>query len=120
MSGANLIVRYFLVCCVLQGCSLLVQQSSICLDNPFIQYLAVTAPAVVESLKDPTKCEWGAGFKFGITATVFWGVAGLMVLFSSPPAVLDEPENNDVAAEQRDVEGGDNKPEEGGVEQPRE
>jgi hypothetical protein len=76
----------FLLCCILQGCSLLLLQSSICLDNPVIQYLtAAENTGVLATLQDPAKCGQAPGFKMSISAVVFWFVAGIIPLIVPAP-----------------------------------
>ncbi|KAG7371848.1 hypothetical protein IV203_017990 [Nitzschia inconspicua] len=81
----------FLVCCILQGCSLLMLQSSICLDNPVIQYLTATGNnGILNTLQDPEQCGRASGFKMSISAVVFWFVAGVIPLIVPAPCDSDE------------------------------
>lgn len=68
----------------LQGMTLMMQSSSLCLDNPVMQYLDSEAPAVRETFAD--ECEWGPGYKAAISAVVFWFVGGLLALASNGSA----------------------------------
>jgi hypothetical protein len=73
----------FLVMSILQGVTLLVLKSSVCLDNPVLQYLEARNPTRREIY--PDECEWGMGFRMSITATVFWFVAGAVALAIPAP-----------------------------------
>jgi hypothetical protein len=46
------------ITCIMQGCTLMVQSSSLCYDNPVIQFLEEYYPAVYSTLENPTSCEW--------------------------------------------------------------
>mmetsp|Transcript_8868 Transcript_8868/g.14222 ORF Transcript_8868/g.14222 Transcript_8868/m.14222 type:complete len:246 (+) Transcript_8868:415-1152(+) len=105
----------FLICCIFQGCSLLVLQSSICDDNPVIQYLQEANPVILETLNDPAKCTRAPGFNFGIAATVFWFVAGIIPLVVPAPSydVTEEDRvSSPAVAAEPDVEATKPKPEE--------
>lgn len=69
--------------------------SSICMDNPLIQFLEETSPAVIAILENPDKCVMAPGVKFGISAVVFWFVAAVIPIVIPPPSFEEEP----VAAE---------------------
>jgi hypothetical protein len=73
----------FLVMSILQGITMLVLKSSVCLDNPVLQYLEAVNPIRRENY--PDECEWGMGFRMMITATVFWFVAGAATLVIPAP-----------------------------------
>jgi hypothetical protein len=73
----------FLVMSILQGVSLLVLESSVCLDSPVLQWLEAELPRVRERYGD--ECEWGLGFRLGITAVVFWFVAGVLMFVIPAP-----------------------------------
>jgi hypothetical protein len=68
---------------ILQGVTLLVLDSYVCLNNPVLQYLEAVKASSRENFED--ECEWGMGFKLGISATVFWAVAGISTLLISAP-----------------------------------
>jgi hypothetical protein len=80
----------FIVCCILQGCALLILDSSICLDNPVIQYLTEYSPVILATLQDPDDCDTAPGIKFGISAVAFWFVAGAIPLLVPPPSFDEE------------------------------
>jgi hypothetical protein len=87
----------FLFCCIFQGVSLMVLESSICLDNPLMQFFEQFQPAVLNVLEDPAKCTRAPGFNFGISATVFWFVAAIIAL--AIPAPVDDTLTKDVAGQ---------------------
>jgi hypothetical protein len=64
----------FILMSIFQGITLLVQSSSICNDNPFLQYLSASSPDEVATF--PEDCEWAAGYMMAITAVALWFVAG--------------------------------------------
>jgi hypothetical protein len=78
----------FLSMSILQGVTLLVLESSVCLDNPILQFLGAELPLVRARYGE--ECEWGLGFKLGITAVFFWFVAGVFVFVVPTPARCDE------------------------------
>jgi hypothetical protein len=78
----------FLSMSILQGVTLLVLESSVCLDNPLLQFLEAERPLVRARYGE--ECEWGLGFKLGITAVVFWFVAGVLVFVIPTPERCDE------------------------------
>lgn len=84
-------LMFFLVC-ILQGCTLILMDSSICTNNPLVQYLEEEATQAWSTLEEPTKCESSVGFNLIITATVFWFVAGAIPLFSPVPTMDDANE----------------------------
>ena len=81
----------FILCSILQGCALLFLDSSFCLDNPLIQFLEIHNPGVVATLQNPEKCVMAAGLKLGISAVVFWFVAGVIPCLVPPPSFEEEP-----------------------------
>jgi hypothetical protein len=78
----------FLSMSILQGVTLMVLESSVCLDNPLLQFLEAKFPLARAQYGE--ECEWGLGFKFGITAVVFWFVAGVLVFVIPTPENCDE------------------------------
>jgi hypothetical protein len=79
----------FIVMSILQGCTLLVLESNVCLNNPFLQYLEAEKPLVRQNYAD--ECEWGTGFKLGITAVVFWFFAGVSTFLLPAPVRVADP-----------------------------
>lgn len=71
----KLIGLCFVTCSILQGIQLKIMDSYICTDNPIVQYLDEAAPNVGALFQND--CEYGMGMRMGITAIVFWGLAGL-------------------------------------------
>ena len=100
----------FLVLSALQGVTLLVLSSSLCLNNPLFQYLDfIQSPGADQYTEE---CEWGMGFRMLITATVFWFLAGASALVFSPPAEGDSspaglPASEREAVEEQAKAGGD-------------
>jgi len=81
---------FFILMSVFQGITLLIQSSSICYDNPAIQYLEVNNPDLAKTL--PEQCEWASGFKLNIVAVVLWLLAGACTYVFPPPLVIrDRP-----------------------------
>lgn len=78
----------FIFVSFLQGLTLLIESSSICYDNPAIQYLEANNPDLANTM--PAKCEWAVGFKANIVAIVLWIVAGTCALVLPPPVVVRE------------------------------
>ena len=67
----------FLLAGISQGLTLMIQSSSLCSDNPVIQYLEA-ATNLASTFEDT--CEWGSGFRAAISAVVFWLVAGFAAM----------------------------------------
>jgi hypothetical protein len=67
----------FLILCILQGCTLALLRSSICTDNPYLQYLSETKPIQYQTLEDPDHCQTSTGYNLNIAATVFWFLASI-------------------------------------------
>lgn len=78
----------FIFVSVLQGLTLLIESSSICYDNPAIQYLEVINPDLANTM--PETCEWAIGFKANIVAIVLWIIAGTCALVLPPPVIIRE------------------------------
>jgi hypothetical protein len=68
--------------CLFQGLTLLILSSSICLDNPVLQYLESEKPSVRETLSD--ECEPALGFKLSVVSVVLWFAAGASTFVVSP------------------------------------
>jgi hypothetical protein len=90
----------FLLVCLFQGLTLMVIQSSVCLDNPVLQYLDEEFPVIRATF--PDECEWDAGFRLSLTAVVFWFVAGAatLALPAPVPFPLTPAQTQDVTNQQ--------------------
>lgn len=96
----KLLGNVFILTCLLQGLSLFIQASSLCDNNPVMQYLEVNRPVIRETFGDG--CEWGPGHKLNITSVVFWFVAGLSMKFIPAPqkSRSEEPQMQTVTYQQ--------------------
>ena len=74
----------FVLVSACQGISLIVVNSSICYNNPVHQALEQTGRDDFREIL-PDESEWSQGFRLGITAVVFWFVAGAMALVFPAP-----------------------------------
>lgn len=91
----------FLITGIMQGCTLMLLDSSICTNNPVVQYLNEFIPIAHGLLADPTQCQTSSGYNMIITATVFWIVAGLMTAVFPPPTCFpDDMGADDVPSDQ--------------------
>lgn len=72
----------------LQGITLLIENSSICYDNPVIQYLEAKNSDLAGTF--PSECKWAGGFKINVAAVLLWAVAGACCLLLPPPLVIHE------------------------------
>merc|ERR1712025_907989 len=63
---------FFLVTSAFQGLTLLIDTSSVCYDNPAIQYLEVTNPDLADTF--PDSCDRAMGYAVQIVAVVLWGL----------------------------------------------
>mmetsp|Transcript_20336 Transcript_20336/g.48364 ORF Transcript_20336/g.48364 Transcript_20336/m.48364 type:complete len:254 (-) Transcript_20336:821-1582(-) len=92
----------FVIAGIMQGCTLMLLDSSLCTNNPFVQYLTDSAPVASDILLvDPTTCEKSRGYNLIISATVFWLLAGLMTCCFSAPTCF--PDDDIVDDNQSDV-----------------
>lgn len=75
----------FILSSIFQGITLLVLESSICLDNPALQYME----SLDANLRDtfPDTCEWYTGFYLNIVAVVLWFLAGVAAMVLPAPHV---------------------------------
>ena len=93
----------YIICGVLQGIGLKMMDSYICTENPIIQYLEESVPLVGDQFQ--SKCKFNIGMRMGISATVFWIVAGLLYFVIRVPQetpgeqvmAKDEPGKDDMA-----------------------
>ena len=92
----------------MQGGTLALYNTSICTDNPLIQYLEAVAGIAYERLVDPTQCQWASGYKMNISSVVFYFVAALATLCTSPPGFFDGNNDKVDRRESGGVDGRDN------------
>mmetsp|Transcript_14789 Transcript_14789/g.41878 ORF Transcript_14789/g.41878 Transcript_14789/m.41878 type:complete len:257 (+) Transcript_14789:136-906(+) len=62
---------------VCQGLTLLILKSSVCENNPILEYLEDGKPDLRTTFADEPECQWEAGLRMGIAATVFWCLAAI-------------------------------------------
>ncbi|KAL3918470.1 MAG: hypothetical protein SGILL_004219 [Bacillariaceae sp.] len=86
----------FVLLTIFQGLTLLVEASSICRDNPVLQYLASAAPELAETF--PDTCEWATGFGLNIASVICWFLAGAFAILGPSPVVdpNEEPQEQTV------------------------
>lgn len=85
----------FVVTSAFQGLTLLIRTSSICDDNPALQYLEATNTDLANTFPESCDSHWATGFVLQVAAVVLWALAGLSVLASDPPLVIHEhPQQN--------------------------
>jgi hypothetical protein len=79
---------------------LVLYNSSICTDNPLIQYLESVRgeSALLDLLVNPDQCEWGSGYKMNISSVVMWFVAAAVAICLPAPGGMDD-ENDNVKAQ---------------------
>jgi len=82
-----------LLTCLFQGLVLLMKDSSICNDNPALQYLEANDSELASTF--PATCEVDAGYNYMIASTVLWALAGLSELFIKTPPLSREHERQD-------------------------
>jgi len=84
---------------ILQGLTVfLIPQSSICKDNPSLQYLEALSSDLASTFSTTTQdnddddesysCELMAGFFLQVVAAVLWLLAGVVTLFSPEPIIV--------------------------------
>lgn len=78
----------FILLSVFQGITLLIASSSICYDNPVLQFLEADNPDLAQTI--PEKCEWGTGFKVNIAAVVLWFLSGACTFVVPAPLLMHE------------------------------
>jgi hypothetical protein len=94
----------FLLVSILQGITLIILESSICLSNPVLQYLETESPNVRETF--PDECERTIGFNLGISAVVFWFLAGVsMYVLPAPVLELRQPPQTQEVTYQQNADG---------------
>jgi len=86
----------FIITGILQGVSLLILNSTICYDNPYLRSLDEVANnandtqihALLDTFAD--KCKIGVGFKCGIASTILWFITSVLICFKRPPGKYKE------------------------------
>ena len=93
----------FILSCLFQGITLLLLRSSICLDNPVIQYVTDLADnnETPTQPQFPDECERSSGYNNSIAATCLWFGAGVLALRTPPPkeSTLQPHDMNDPNSE---------------------
>jgi len=92
----------FILLCILQGLSLLILDSSICLDNPFVQFLKQTSNS--EENHDIV-CEPYIGTYLIIAAVVLWFLAGVAAIVLPIPVLGNEHGQTQTITYQRNTDG---------------
>mmetsp|Transcript_24404 Transcript_24404/g.26225 ORF Transcript_24404/g.26225 Transcript_24404/m.26225 type:complete len:351 (-) Transcript_24404:364-1416(-) len=86
----------FIITGILQGVSLLILNSTICLDNPYLRSLDEVANNAnniqIHELLDTfdDKCKIGVGFKCGIASTILWFITSVLICLKRPPGKYEE------------------------------
>jgi hypothetical protein len=94
----------FLIACLFQGITLLILESSICTNNPVVQYLEEENPVVAETLQEG--CEKGTGYILNIIGVVFWFLAGISFLvIPAPSSDGREPVQTQTVTYQQNTDG---------------
>lgn len=89
---------------ILQGLTLIMISSSICLDNPVLQYFEVARPVLSDTFE--SECEIGPGYRLVITSVVFWALAGLFPCVVAPPVITNQaPPQTQTVTYQRNADG---------------
>jgi hypothetical protein len=76
----------FIMLSVFQGLTLMVQSSSICNNNPVMQYFDVVANNLADTF--PDTCEMATGYALNITAVICWFLAGVLAITCPSPVVF--------------------------------
>lgn len=94
----------FIILSIFQGLTLMVQSSSICTNNPLMQYLDVAASNLAETF--PDTCERATGYALNITAVVCWFLAGVLAITCPSPEVFPaEPPQEQTVTYTQNVDG---------------
>jgi hypothetical protein len=94
----------FILTSIFQGITLLILQSSICLNNPVLQVLESERPDIRETFHD--ECKWEAGFRLNIAAVVFWFFAGFSTfVLPSPVVSRSQPTQTQTVSYQQNADG---------------
>jgi len=88
----HLVIACFFIAAFSQGLTLLILQSSICEENPLLQYLERSQPTLRSTFpENGDGCEWEAGFRMSIAATVFWLLAAIAAIVIRPKTAYPLP-----------------------------
>lgn len=63
-------------------------------NNPVVQYLEEEFPNIAENFQ--SDCQTGMGYKMGISAVVFWALAGISCLALVDPSSSEEAKSDNV------------------------
>ena len=103
----NVMAGTFIFTALTQGLTLLIKQSSICLDNPIVQYLSDLSPNDGERF--PEECTLSLGFWFGVSAVCLYFFAGVFALVvKTPDGSLLSPINLEKNNNAQQKDDGDN------------
>jgi hypothetical protein len=94
----------FIILSIFQGLTLLVQSSSICKNNPIMQYLEVADVSLADTF--PDTCERATGYILNIVAVVCWFLAGVLAITCPSPVVFPaEPPQEQTVTYTQNVDG---------------
>ncbi|CAJ1949709.1 unnamed protein product [Cylindrotheca closterium] len=96
----------FLLCGAFQGLTLVVMQSSICKDNPVLQYYEEYNPELLNTFPSSRECQGYMGYHLSIAAVALWILAGIAALVLPSPHVDGrQPQQTQSVTYQRDENG---------------
>jgi len=78
----------FLICSIMQGCTLLIMSSGICLNNPVLQLLEAEYPNFYDTIENPNDCISTFGYNMNIASVVFWFLGGVLTLALPVPSPM--------------------------------
>eukprot|EP00529_Nitzschia_sp_RCC80_P028280 CAMPEP_0113485164 /NCGR_PEP_ID=MMETSP0014_2-20120614/24342_1 /TAXON_ID=2857 /ORGANISM="Nitzschia sp." /LENGTH=267 /DNA_ID=CAMNT_0000378801 /DNA_START=87 /DNA_END=890 /DNA_ORIENTATION=+ /assembly_acc=CAM_ASM_000159 len=91
---------------IFQGITLMVQSSSICNNNPTLQYINSVDPTGELAGTFPTTCEWATGYTLNIIAVVLWFLAGASCyVFPAPIVHAERPVQEQTVTYQQNPDG---------------
>jgi len=95
----------FFVTCLFQSLSLLIKGSSLCDNNPVMQYRGEDqgGEGLAVMFNFAEECEWAAGYRLNIASVTFWILAGLSMMYMKAPnfsASYTEPQSQSVTYQQ--------------------
>ena len=74
-----------IVTCAAQAMTMMILQSSLCLNNPILQILGDRLETERLRLSFEDECRPFKGYDFNIVAIIFYGLAGILMLIMPPP-----------------------------------